>query len=283
MKCLWFRGLMLLLAAASSVATLADEYGSQDFTRQQSSYLERLGDSVRASMGLSNMYLYRGIDAGGPGEPQVFADLSVEPGLGLYASVWVSNSADGAEWDLITGWRKAFGNTQWNVGVINYAYPSTAANDDLGAEAEAYAGFHWGGFQLYYYQNIRSRYGQNEDYFYVVTAFTYKRVSASLGYAEDDTLYGTGVPGVSSEVGGYSYYHFDLSFELRPNLTVTLSQKFKRSADFGGADIDPSDFAALAGGGTFNGYQFAGDDRYRPIADNDLVFVLTYSVPIEFQ
>ena len=249
---------------------------------EESSYLGRVGDSVAASMGLSNVYLFRGYDHAADSKGHVYGDLSIEPGLGFYGSTWLSNSERGGEYDLIAGWRKAFGNKLINVGVVNYVYYDDPLADGVGDEVEAFIGFHWADFQAYYYDNVSSRYAQNEDYFYLTFAYTYQSFGATLGYAQDHSIYGTGIPGVYSGKGGYDYSHLDLSYAYSPNLTFTLSQLLQRSADYGGADIQSSDFGELVNGGEFNGYSHPGDLRYRPIETNSLMIVVTYSVPIEF-
>lgn len=80
---------------------------------------------VGASVGVSNFYLWRGLDLG-DGSAQVWGDLSATYG-GAYAGIWASSGDDAAgnEYDLYAGYGgEAFGFS-YDFSVWNYLYPES--------------------------------------------------------------------------------------------------------------------------------------------------------------
>lgn len=224
---------------------------------------------VQASAGVANTYLFRGVDSS-DGNAQVFGDLTASSNIGLYASVWGSSAGSGTqEYDLIAGWAKDFDGVNLNIGAINYVYPGDDLADDFGSESEAYAGIGWNGLEAYVYKNVASSHQDNNAYFYTAFTYSYKKFSGTFGYAQNDKI-----PSKADEKDGkYRYMHLDLTYAFNNNLSFTFSKMVDRKAKAEGVSAKgASDFANLA----------AGDARYSAVADDDLLFVVTYSLPLEF-
>lgn len=223
---------------------------------------------VQASAGVASTYLFRGVDSS-DGNAQVFGDLTVT-GAGFYASVWGSSAGSGTqEYDLIGGWAKDFDGVNLNLGAINYVYPGDDTADDFGSESEAFIGIGWNGLEAYIYKNVASSHRDNNGYFYTALTYSYKKFSGTFGYAQDDRIPNT----MDDEDGKYRYMHLDLTYAFNSNLSFTFSKIMDRKAKAEGVSAKSvSDFADLA----------AGDARYAAVADDDLLFVVTYSLPLEF-
>ncbi len=227
---------------------------------------------IQASAGVASTYLFRGVDAG-DGNAQVFGDLTYSTDLGVYASLWGSSAgSDTQEYDLILGWSKNYDGVNVNVGVINYVLPGDSNADTIGSESEAYAGFGYQGFELYLYRNIASKGAENEGYLYVAMSYTYSKFSGTLGHALDHSI--SDVKGQDVGVDGeYDYLHLDLTYAFNDNLSFTLSKIVSRNADWDSntSSLDGSEFTELA----------TVDDRFGNVADDDTLFVMTYSLPLE--
>lgn len=77
---------------------------------------------VSASAGVSNIYLWRGLNLGG-GTPAVFGGLEYASDMGAYAGVWGSSAGPTQEVDLYAGFRGGKDFT-WNIAYYDYTYPS---------------------------------------------------------------------------------------------------------------------------------------------------------------
>src|SRR5690606_11738578 len=105
-----------------------------------------------ASVGISNMYLWRGFDLG-------YGDASVNGGLefstsGFYAGAWAGSGdvTSGNEYDLYAGYGGEVGGFSYGISAWTYSYPDIElAPGDL-SEVVATVGF--GPVALTYYDNI---------------------------------------------------------------------------------------------------------------------------------
>ena len=149
-----------------------------------------------ASVAISNMYLFRGVDMGA-GNAAVSGDLVYSDDSGLYAGVWVSSGdtriTGSSEYDYFAGWAGEVGGLGIDVGVINYNYSGPDLNgaatggnrfdDTTGELSEAYLLLSFGGFDLGYWDNIAGV----SDYEYYTIGYTHEKYSLTYGMAEYDS------------------------------------------------------------------------------------------------
>lgn len=234
---------------------------------------------LEASAGVANTYLFRGVDVN-DGRAQVFGDLTYRSDVGVYVSGWGSSAGNGAnEFDAVLGFSHDIGPVAFNIGVINYIYPGETDSDDFGSEAEAFIGFSWNNFELYYYDNVASKWEYNGDYFYIAASYVWQQFAVTLGYAADDTFEGGGsttVNGIPDTIdnGEFSYMHVDVTYAFNDNLSFTVSQIVDRDVELtttgnGSFDVSSGDMNDL-------------HEHFDAVKDNSLLFVLTYSLPLEF-
>lgn len=236
--------------------------------------------AVQASAGVSNIYLDRGVDLSG-GNAAVFGDLSFTSGLGLYAGIWGSSYGQGSqEYDLSLGWAKSFGDIKVNFGVVNYMFPGEGYADDIGSESEMFLAIDWKGFEFATYDNIASAHADNHGYVYYAFSYTRNKFSGTLGYAKDDSIPNAG--GIADLNGEYSYAHLDLTYGFNDNLSFTFSKMLDRELTLDGSSVSASRYDEVLNGGVVKNQNFAADDRFFLIGDNDMLFVITYSLPLEF-
>jgi uncharacterized protein (TIGR02001 family) len=199
---------------------------------------------VSGSVGVANMYLWRGVDLG-QGDAAVSGDLSVSAG-GFYGGIWGSSgdAANGTEYDLYVGYGAEFGGVSVDLSVWNYMYPSSAETDedgntvdneldDFGGLSEVVLSLGFAGFGVSVYDAIADA-GAGSGYEYYTVSYSYDAFTV--------------LAGLHDNVGGTeNMTHVDVKYALNDNLTFTLSQQ---------AD--------------------SGDDSH----DDDLKFVVSYSLPI---
>jgi uncharacterized protein (TIGR02001 family) len=238
-----------------------------------------LAGDLEASAGVANTYLFRGVDVN-DGRAQVFGDLTYRSDVGVYVSGWGSSAGNGAnEFDAVLGFSHDIGPVSVNIGVVNYVYPGDTASDDFGSESEAFIGLGWNGFELYYYDNVASKWEHNEGYYYVAASYVWKQFAVTLGHAADDTLQGgsANFDGSATAIseGEFSYMHLDFTYAFNDNLSFTVSKIVDRDVKVttGGEKIDVK-------GNQIKDIESTSD--YDAVKDDSLLFVLTYSLPLEF-
>lgn len=187
---------------------------------------------VSASVGVANMYYWRGLDLGN-GDPAVSGDINVSAN-GLYAGIWGSSgdAVAGTEYDLYLGYGGEAGGFSYDVSVWNYNYPS--ATDELGMDAspeigdltEVVGSVGFGPVTATYYHGVQDL----EDYWYATLEASFDKFSIKYGLHEHDLA------------------HIDLSYAYNDNLSFMLGQVVD--------DVDEA-------------------------FDDDLKFVVSYSLPIE--
>lgn len=199
---------------------------------------------VSASVGVANMYYWRGLDLGN-GNAAVSGDLTVSAG-GAYSGVWASSgdAAAGTEYDLYAGYGQSFGDFSIDISAWTYTYPSASEaviiGDDNAGHAlrldsvssspgdlsEIVLAVGWGPVSASYYDNVAG----DSGYWYATLGAAFDAFSVTYGLHEDD------------------YAHLDLSYAYNDNLSFTL-----------GVPVDDVDGAY----------------------DDDPMVVVSYSLPIE--
>jgi uncharacterized protein (TIGR02001 family) len=198
------------------------------------------GVDVSGSVGVANMYLWRGYDLG-TGDAAVSGDLKASV-AGFYTGIWGSSgdSTNGTEYDLYMGYGAEFGGVTVDLSVWNYMYPSAAEPtdlDDFGGLSEVVLTVGFAGLSASVYDNIAAGGGGKggAGYEYYTLAYSYDAFTVLVGkhdYVEQVD----------------SMTHVDVKYAFNDNLTFALSQ------------------------------QVDGQDD--PGNDDDLKFVVAYSLPI---
>lgn len=181
---------------------------------------------VSGSVGVANMYLWRGVDLG-QGDAAVSGDLSVSA-AGFYGGVWGSSGdvESGTEYDLYVGYGAEFGGVSVDLSVWNYMYPSIEEPsdlDDFGGLSEAVLSLGFAGFGVSVYDNIAGGSG----YEYYTVSYSYDAFTVlvgkhdNVGYIDDTMTY----------VPGEDMVHVDVKYAFNDNLTFTLSQQVDQESD----------------------------------------------------
>ena len=94
---------------------------------------------VSASVAISNLYLFRGIDLG-EGRAMVSGDL-IASSNGFYGGVWATSGdkASGSEYDLFVGYATEIEGVSVDINITNYMYSGWDAGDSFGDYSEIYS------------------------------------------------------------------------------------------------------------------------------------------------
>ena len=207
---------------------------------------------VSASAGVSNMYLWRGLDLG-QGSAMVDGSLDVAMG-GAYAGMWVGSGdfGSGQEYDLYLGYAGEAGDFSYDVSVVTYVYPGSSFGlvdedddgtpDGLTEESEGTTfdyseytvGVGYMGASLSYTGSMGAE--GSDDYIYIALGYGYDAYSVTVGIADD-------------EDSADDYTHVDFSYAVNDSLSFTFSKI---------VDMDEDDSM-----------------------DDDLKVALYYSLPVE--
>lgn len=200
---------------------------------------------ISASAGVASTYLWRGLDLGS-GTPAVSGDLSYSAG-GFYTTLWGSSGDTGAgtEWDLGAGYGGSAGMFSYDVSVWNYMYPNGGTMEDqYGDLTEVIVALGLGPVSFSWYENIATE-GGDESYRYFTLGYATGPFSFMIGsHTGDDST---------------EFTHLDISYAYNDNLSFTFSQ------------VVDQDEVLLADGDGVKGKSI----------DDDLKFVVSYSLPIE--
>lgn len=174
---------------------------------------------VSASVGVANMYLWRGIDLG-QGDAAVSGDLRASAG-GFYGGVWGSSgdAALGTEYDLYVGYGAEFGGVTVDLSAWNYMYPSAAEPtdlDDFGGVSDAVLSVGFAGFTASVYDNIAGGSG----YEYYTLSYSFDAFSVLVGKHDN-------VTGDDTD----QMVHVNLSYAYNDNLSFTFSQQVDQEID----------------------------------------------------
>jgi uncharacterized protein (TIGR02001 family) len=183
---------------------------------------------LSASAGVATSYLWRGYDLGA-GDPAVSASLDYSEGM-FYAGAWVSSgdASAGTEYDLYMGLAGDAGGVSWDVGIVNYVYPTGDYQDtegSIGDFMEMYIGLGMGPVSLMHYSNIETGegYGPADSADYTYTTIGMEAGSFGVTYGMHD--------------GGFDDYdHLDLSYSFNDSLSFTYSIPMEDSEASGGEE-----------------------------------------------
>ncbi|MCG8316163.1 MAG: TorF family putative porin [Pseudomonadales bacterium] len=241
-----FRGSMLGVAAAGCMVAMPA--AAEEF-------------EVSASAAVANLYLFRGVDLGS-GNAVVSGDI-IGSFAGFYGGIWGTSgdSTAGTEYDLFVGYGAEFDGVSVDVGLVNYMYPSDDATDTFGAFSEFYLGVGFMGFGFDYSDNIAGSSGfEYYAFSYSIDKFTILMGMADVEEVEDGTslsndptsdLFGGSV--------GVDYTHLDVTYAYNDNLSFTLSKVVAQD------EIE------------------VGDVTYEKNQEDDLLFVVSYSLPLDLK
>lgn len=206
-------------------------------------------DGVVASASVANMYLWRGIDLG-HGSAAVSGDLSYHLD-GAYLGVWMSSGDNtlGQEYDYYTGWGTSVDDFSFDISLWNYNYSDNntrnkgfgISSDTTGDLSEIVGTVGWKTIKFSYYDNIAG----NTGYKYFTLSGSYDKFSALVGRHEFNSVAGS----------NKDMTHVNLTYAYNENLSFTASKVVNQ-------DCHKNDAACGA-------------------IDEDLKFVVTYSLPIK--
>ena len=172
--------------------------------------------SVDASVGISNAYLWRGLNFGN-GSAAVYGDLVVSSG-GAYAGVWASSGDDsfGTEYDLFVGYGGEVGNFFYDIYYASYVYSDTdLVTEPIGINdfTELLLTVGYGPVSVGYY-DVLTLEGDpaSEEQIYITASVTADKFTFT--YGQFDQLFG---------VEGDDRSHFDVSYAFNDNLSFTYS------------------------------------------------------------
>lgn len=174
-----------------------------------------------ASVGVSNLYLWRGNDLGA-GSAVVSGDLSYTSG-GLYSGVWAS-SGDinaGSEYDLYLGYGADLGGVSVDVSLWSYNYAQV--DTDFGDVSDLVIGLGFGSVDFTLYQPI-GKLNSPGDYTYFTLGTSFDKYSVNLGMHVDELAASPVGPGCPAGDVDCSPVHLDVSYAYSDNLSFTLSQ-----------------------------------------------------------
>ncbi|WP_323815881.1 TorF family putative porin [Cellvibrio sp. NN19] len=162
---------------------------------------------VSASVGVANMYYWRGYDLGN-GDPALSADVNYSV-AGFTVGAWTSSgdATWGTEYDLYAGYAIDLGPVSLGAGYISYNY----AEMDVGPGdfAEVYASAGVGPFKVTYYDNVANaeEIGVGyDDYNYVTAELNFEKFGIKYGLHEDDVA------------------HLDLTYKYNDKLSFMIGQ-----------------------------------------------------------
>ena len=182
---------------------------------------------VSASVGLANMYYWRGYDLGGGAALSADVNYSV---AGFTVGAWTSSGDEawGTEYDLYAGYAIDLGPVSLGAGYISYNY----ADMDVGPGdfAEVYASAGVGPFKVTYYDNVANaeEIGVGyDDYNYVTAELNFEHFGIKYGLHEDDAA------------------HLDLTYKFNDKLSFTFGQMID-DADGGDTESDGKFIVSLS-------------------------------------
>lgn len=171
---------------------------------------------VAATVGISNMYYWRGFDLGGGAA--LSADINVS-GNGFIAGLWTSSgdSADdglgGTEYDLYAGYSGKAGEFTYGVSLVSYNYPTLGdASIAPGDYVELIPTIGYGPFKLTYYDAIAADHAPlgDKDYSYATAELNFEKFAIKYGQHMDD--------------GSTLSSHLDVTYKYNDKLSFTVGK-----------------------------------------------------------
>jgi uncharacterized protein (TIGR02001 family) len=184
-----------LLAAALGAAAALPGLASAQTAAPQSPH------TLTGNMAIVSDYRFRGISQTF-GQPAIQGGIDYSHASGFYVGNWNSSvsgmsytDAAGIEMDLYGGFKKAFGDFTFDVGLLQYYYPAAKnANTEKYDTLEAYLGVSW--------KWLTAKYSVTTTNYFGLTATTLP--SACTG----------------SDSKGSGYLDLTAAYEIRPKLTI---------------------------------------------------------------
>ncbi len=169
---------------------------------------------LSASVAVSNMYLWRGTNISNPGAA-VSGSVDYSHDTGFYAGVWTSSEgATGSqEYDLYFGIAGEAGDFGYDLGFIEYVYPSEADEALKFDFSEIYLGLSFAGLSADIYIDTGAGdtdFGDSKYYF--------------LAYEFGSFSFGVGGWSVDDSTGLDEYEHIDITYNATDELSFTVSQ-----------------------------------------------------------
>jgi len=167
---------------------------------------------VAATVGVSNMYYWRGFDLGGGAA--LSADVNVS-GNGFIAGIWTSSGDGtlGTEYDLYAGYSGTAGDFTYGVSLVSYNYP-TLGDDSIapGDYVELVPTIGYGPFKLTYYDAIAADHAPlgDKDYSYATAELNFEKFNIKYGQHMDD--------------GDKTTAHLDVTYKYNDKLSFTLGK-----------------------------------------------------------
>lgn len=188
---------------------------------------------VAASVGVANMYYWRGLDLG-RGDPALIGDVNVSAN-GAYAGLWASSGdiVSGTEYDFYAGYKFSADKFFVDLNYTTYMYPSVSGQADSAVDDVENYGFHdiadvavtLGltpaedlSFKFMHRIGIADILGDAE-YTYTTVSGTFSKFTALVGMHSDDTGVYDGLT------------HLDLSYAYNSKLTFTLGKVIDQGED----------------------------------------------------
>ena len=189
---------------------------------------------LSGNIGVTSNYLWRGVT-------QTADKAAVQGGIdyanteGFYIGTWASNVASGEEVDLYAGFSNSTNNLGYDIGIVQYLYPS-AENDDF---VELYAAVDYAGLSAGMHYTVSSdkknMAGENntfikgDRYYFVSTGMPLNAdwsVEGTIGYYDFKN------DGVAGKDTAYKHLQVGVSKETEAGaMTFALSKADKESGD----------------------------------------------------
>lgn len=198
---------------------------------------------VSASAGVANFYLWRGLDISA-GAPQVSGSLDYSHESGVYAGVWASSEEAGTETDLYVGFAGEAGGLSYDLSIWEYLYPS---DNDLNGPNDSYSDSDLSEFVLglgYADVGLTVYFGNDTG-----GGDDYEYITLDYTFGDFNILYGTWQFDTTT---GADDSHLTLSYAATDNFTFTVSKGMQ-------------------------------DDAATSIYDEDVLFHVAYSLPIDMK
>ncbi|WP_331346144.1 TorF family putative porin [Cellvibrio sp. UBA7661] len=166
---------------------------------------------VAASVGVSNMYYWRGYDLGGGAA--LTADINVS-GNGFFAGAWTSSGDEslGTEYDLYAGYAGEAGDFKYGVSVVSYNYPELGGEEKIapGDYVEIIPMIGYGPLKVTYYDAVAAEVSplDNKDYSYATAELIFEKFAVKYGQHMDD--------------GDTTSSHLDLTYKYNDKLSFTV-------------------------------------------------------------
>lgn len=207
---------------------------------------------MSASASVSNFYLWRGLDISS-GAPQVAGSLDYSHESGAYAGIWASsespdtnatNTTSGTETDLYIGYAGEVGGLSYDVSFWEYLYPS---DNDLNGPNDSYSDSDLSEFVLglgYADVGLTVYFANDRG-----TGDDYEYVTLDYTIDKFNILYGTWMYETD---GADESSHLTVAYAATDNFTFTATKGFQ-------------------------------DDSTSSIYDEDVLFHISYSLPIDMK